>query len=56
MSGLGLEDGSREEAVALEEVDGETAVLDRFRLRDMTGYQYNYDFLDDNGQLITFEC
>lgn len=45
MSGLGLEDGSREEAVALEEVDGETAELERFRLRDMTDYQCNYGLL-----------
>ena len=41
MSGLGLDDGSRDEAVALEEVDGETAELERFRLRDMTDYQCN---------------
>ena len=45
MSGLGLEDGSREEAVAFEEVDGETAELERFRLRDMTDCQCNYEFL-----------
>ena len=45
MSGLGLEDGSREEAVALEEVDGETAELERFRLRDMTDYQCNCGLL-----------
>ena len=42
MSGLGLEDGSREEAVA---VDGETAELERFRLRDMTDDQCNYGLL-----------
>ena len=35
MSGLGLEDGSREEAVAVEEVDGDTTAVERFRLRDM---------------------
>lgn len=38
MSGLGLEDGSREETVALE-VDGETAEPERFRLRGMTENQ-----------------
>ena len=54
MSGLGLEDGSREEAVALE-VDGETAELERFRLRDMAEYQCNYELLDNNGRSITFE-
>ena len=56
MSGLGLEDGSREEAVALEEAAGETAELERFRLRDMTDYQFNYELLRNNGQSITFEC
>ena len=56
ISGLGLEDGSREEAVALEEVDGETAELESFRLRDMTGYQCNYDLLGDSGQSITLNA
>ena len=55
MSGLGLEDGSREEAVALE-VDGDTAELERFRLRDMIEYQCNYGLLGRNGRPITFEC
>ena len=53
MSGLGLEDGSREEAVALE-VDGDTAELERFRLRDMIKYQCNYKLLGRNGRPITF--
>ena len=56
MSGLGLDDGSREEAVAFEEVAGETAELERFRLRDMTNSQFNYELLRNNGQPITFEC
>ena len=56
MSGLGLDDGSREEAVAFEEVAGETAELDRFRLRDMTVYQFSYELLRNNGQSITSEC
>ena len=55
MSGLGLQDGSREEAVPLE-VDGETAEFERFRLRVMTEYQCNYRLLDNNGRWITFEC
>jgi hypothetical protein len=35
MSGLGLEEGSREEAVAVEEVEGDIAEVERFRLRDI---------------------
>lgn len=54
MSGMGLEDGSREEAVALE-VDGETAELERFRLRDMIEYQCNYGLLWYNGRSINCE-
>ena len=38
MSGLGLKDGSREEAVAVEEVDEDTAEVERFRLRDMVNW------------------
>ena len=57
MSGLGLEDGSREEAVAFEEVDGDTAELERFRLRDMTDNQCNYELTVtmDNRLLLNAE-